>query len=226
MITILDNPVWEALSSRHRHFNEGNDTLKYFPADVSPFVALKNWNEDEVNELVTHIPAERSFSVMIAKEVTLPDALHILFSIPLYQLYCPALIPFNQSDVAIHDLGKDDVLQMLHLTEQTKPGPFYKQTILFGDYIGIFNDNELVAMAGERLKVPGYTEVSAICTSPDFIGRGYASILTSSICERIIANGDIPFLHVRQDNVRAIEVYKKLGFKIRANVFFAVFKKK
>ena len=226
MITILDNPVWVALSSRQNHFNEGNDILKYFPADVSPFVGMAHWNEFDLQELTYHLPADRSFSAMIAKEITLPDTLEILFSIPLYQLYCPVLKPIINNDIIIRELGRKDIPQMLSLTELTKPGPFYEQTILFGDYIGIFNADELVAMAGERLKVAGYTEVSAICTSPDFLGRGYASILTSSICERIIANGDIPFLHVRQDNTRAIEVYKKLGFKIRANVFFAVFKKK
>jgi predicted GNAT family acetyltransferase len=81
-------------------------------------------------------------------------------------------------------------------------------------------------MAGERLKVNGYTEISAICTHPDYLGKGYASYLLSHACEHTIREGNIPFLHVRTDNTRAIEVYKKLGFVIRADVFFAIFKKR
>jgi predicted GNAT family acetyltransferase len=92
-------------------------------------------------------------------------------------------------------------------------------------YFGIYSNDQLGAMAGERLKVNGYTEISAICTHPDYLGKGYASYLLSHACEHTIREGNIPFLHVRQDNIRAIEVYKKLGFVIRANVYFAIFKK-
>ena len=93
-----------------------------------------------------------------------------------------------------------------------------------GRYFGMFDGDRLVSMAGERLQMPGYTEVSAICTDPVYNGKGYASLLTSVVCKMIIEDGNTPFLHVRFDNTRAIEVYKKLGFEIRADVFFAIFK--
>jgi len=225
MITPLDNPVWEALSSKQSHFKLGNQTLKYFLSNVSPFVGLQNWTETDLQELINHLPADRSFSVMIAKEVTLPTSFEIVFTTPLYQLYCPVLNPFANPAIACRKLGNADVAQMLELTEMTKPGPFYERTIDFGNYVGIFNNDQLVAMAGERLKVNGYTEVSAICTHPDFLGKGYASFLLSKISEHIVNEGNIPFLHVKQDNSRAIDVYKKLGFQIRTDVYFAVFKK-
>lgn len=113
---------------------------------------------------------------------------------------------------------------MLSLTALTKPGPFFKRTIEMGRYFGLFDGDKLVSMAGERLQMPGYTEVSAICTDPDYHGKGYASLLTSVVCEKIIAEGNTPFLHVRYDNTRAIDVYKKLGFEINADVHFAIFK--
>jgi predicted GNAT family acetyltransferase len=226
MITLLDNPVWEALSSRQQHFNFGNEEIKYFPADISPFIAMQQWDSAAIQKLIQHIPHGRSFSVMIAKEIILPDTLQIIFSIPLYQMYCPVLNTIVNSGITIKKLHTTDVAQMLQLTQQTKPGPFYEKTILFGNYYGIYHNDQLVSMAGERLKVNGYTEVSAICTAPDHLGNGYASCLTSAVCEQITAAGEIPFLHVRQDNTAAIALYKKLGFQIRANVFFSVFKKK
>ena len=70
-----------------------------------------------------------------------------------------------------------------------------------------------MAMAGERLKVPGYTEVSAVCTHPDHTGKGYARMLMREIMRGIRDRGEIPFLHVRSENTRAIGVYERLGFR-------------
>lgn len=225
MITSLDNPVWEALSNKQSHFNIGNELVKFFPGNVAPFIGLKDWNEKDLQALIHFLPSDRSFSVMITKEVKLPTCFEILFTTLLFQMYCPVLNSFINPCISIRSLQSSDVAQMLALTEMTKPGPFYEKTIDFGNYAGIFNDHELVAMAGERLKVNGYTEVSAICTKTAWLGKGYASCLLSKVAEAIIQEGNIPFLHVRTDNIRAIEVYKKLGFQIRTEVYFAIFKK-
>ena len=226
MISSLDNPVWEALSSRQSHFNIGNNQLKYFPADIAPFVGLKHWDSNDLKELVDHLPIQRSFSVMKAKKAELPPSFEMVFSTPLYQMYCPVLKPVTNPEIIIRKLVNEDVSMMLELTSITKPGPFYERTIEFGNYIGIFNNDRLVAMAGDRLSLNGYTEVSAICTHPDHLGKGYASYLITRASERIIAEGNIPFLHVRTDNLRAVEVYKKMGFNIRADIYFAIFRKR
>jgi predicted GNAT family acetyltransferase len=104
---------------------------------------------------------------------------------------------------------------MLALVELTKPGPFLKRTPELGSYLGIRQAGQLVAMAGERLKPHGYTEISAVCTHPDYRGRGYASSLVSILIQRITGRNEIPFLHVRTENVDAIRVYEKLGFNTR-----------
>ena len=114
---------------------------------------------------------------------------------------------------------------MMELTELTKPGPFAKRTRELGTYLGIRIDGKLIAMAGERLKVPGYTEVSAICTHPDHTGRGHARVLTTEIMRRILDRGEAPFLHVRQDNFRAIELYERLGFRCRVVRYHAVLRR-
>jgi predicted GNAT family acetyltransferase len=113
---------------------------------------------------------------------------------------------------------------MLNLVELTKPGPFAKRTPELGSYLGIREAAKLVAMAGERLKPFGYTEISAVCTHPDYQGRGYASSLVSILIRRITKRNETPFLHVRTENVNAIRVYEKLGFKIRRLINIVVVK--
>ena len=125
----------------------------------------------------------------------------------------------------ILELGPSDVPEMMELTALTKPGPFGKRTHELGSYLGIRHNGKLVAMAGERLKVPGYTEVSAVCTHPEHTGRGYARILMMEVMQRIRSRGETPFLHVRGDNVRAIELYERLGFSQRVLLHFAVLRK-
>jgi predicted GNAT family acetyltransferase len=123
------------------------------------------------------------------------------------------------------ELGDNDSFAMLELTALTKPGPFGRRTHELGYYVGIRDEGKLVAMAGERLKVPGYTEVSAVCTHPDHLGKGYAGRLMSQIMHRIRERGEQPFLHVRADNARAIGLYERLGFQTRWSGHFAVLRR-
>lgn len=219
------NPAWEALSTHQSYLNQGDDTLKYFPGDICPFVGLKNWDDADFHTLNTKLPANRTFSVPFSKEIHFPESFEVLFAIPLYQMICTHFHPAEKSAQQIVPLTEADVPQMLSLTEQTKPGPFYQRTIEFGNYHGIFEGNKLVSMAGQRLQTHTHTEVSAICTDPEHLGKSYAKILSSYICSLIIEAGKTPFLHVRQDNAAAIGLYKKLGFEISTEIFFAVFKK-
>jgi predicted GNAT family acetyltransferase len=112
---------------------------------------------------------------------------------------------------------------MLTLTKLTEPGPFFPRTIELGSYLGIFDAGSLVAMAGERMHLSGFTEVSAVCTHPDFTGRGYGAALMSAVIAGIIDRRETPFLHVRVGNP-AVGLYQKLGFKVRAQLHLAVIK--
>lgn len=163
---------------------------------------------------------------MIAGEVRIPPTFDILFTTPLYQMTCTGLQSIAQAGATIQQLGVADVPAMLALTALTKPGPFLQRTIEFGNYVGIYEDGKLLAMAGERLHLRGYTEVSAVCTHPDHLGKGYAAQLMTYSCDRIIKEGNIPFLHVKSDNTRAIRKYEQLGFTKRADFYFAVVKKR
>lgn len=222
---LLDNPVWEALSTEDARLNCGTDVVRYFTEDVSPFVGMKHWDDHDLAMLEKELPAGRSFSVMIADKVRIPTCFQVVFTTALYQMVCTRFQPLFDSSLSMRSLGDADVPAMLELTSLTKPGPFLARTIDFGHYIGILDGDKLLAMAGERLHVKGYTELSAVCTHPDYLGKGYASHLMSHACETILQRENIPFLHVKQDNTRAIAKYEHLGFNIRSAFYFAVIKR-
>lgn len=221
----LDNPAWHALNSADNRFNLGDNIAGYFPADVCPFAALPNWSTGMQQYLFDHAPTNRSWSVMQKDSVEFSEIWDLRFSLPLHQMICPNLIPVVNKDVDCRPLDTTHVPAMLVLTELTKPGPFMERTIEFGNYHGVFVQDELVAITGERLHLDEFTEVSAVCTSPEHTGKGYGALLVSLVAEKIIQSGKIPFLHVRADNTRAIKMYERLGFVHRSDMFFGVFKR-
>jgi len=223
---VLDNPIWHALNTRHARLNIGSDQVKYFDESVSPFVALDAWDATDLSAMEDVLPEGRSFYVLIPRKVSIPDSFEQLYTTPIYQMVCQAFQPQFLTEQAVLEMGYADVEEMITLTALTRPGPFSTNTMSFGRYIGIREGTRLAAMAGERMKVPGYTEVSAVCTHPDFLGKGYASHLMSILCAAIIERGETPFLHVRADNPRAIRAYERLGFSISRDVFFAIIKRK
>jgi predicted GNAT family acetyltransferase len=145
---------------------------------------------------------------------------------PLLQMLCEKRSAFQGVPRAMQPefirLSKADVPEMLALTKLTNPGPFGARTHELGDYFGIRVAGTLAAMAGERLRLPGYTEVSAVCTHPDHLGHGYASALIGVVMDNTCSRGELPILHVLPENTRAIQVYEHLGFTKRAMLHLAV----
>lgn len=221
----LSNPAWFALGDRQSRFNIGDDLLRYFPEDVSPFVGLPNWDETERARLSAELPGDRLFFVMLEPKVIIPDVFQIKVTMPLYQMVCDDPTPIENHD-DIRPLTEADVPQMLALTALTRPGPFYKRTIEFGNYVGIFEGDRLIAMGGERLQVPGYTEVSAICTHPDHQGKQLATKILSHVSQVIKTRGETPFLHTKTDNAPALKVYEKLGYRKSRDIYFAIILRK
>ena len=117
-------------------------------------------------------------------------------------------------------LGPEDIPEMLALVTATRPGPFAPRTIELGTYLGFRRQGALVAMAGERLRPPGWTEISAVCTAPEWQGQGLAARLANAVAAEICGRGDTPFLHVAATNANAIRLYEKLGFSYRRPMVF------
>lgn len=221
----LDNPVWYSLSNKESRFNAGNDQVKYFQQDVAPFLSANNWDKADQEMMREVLPADRKFYVLIPRQIQIPQGFDVHYTTPIYQMVCHRFQPFLQKNIVITPLVKKDIPAMIDLAWRTKPGPYLERTIEFGPYISIKHEEKIASMAGERMHLEGMTEVSAVCTEPEHLGKGYASHLMSIICEQIIARGETPFLHVRADNDRAIKAYERLGFSIRSDVFFAIIQK-
>jgi predicted GNAT family acetyltransferase len=149
----------------------------------------------------------------------IPQTWKINGQMDLLQMVYEQPAPVLADHIRFSNLGPEHVDQMLALTAETKPGPFFSRTIEFGNYTGIFEGSQLIAMAGQRFQPRPYVEISAVCTHPDHLRKGYASALLSHQIGLIQAEGFMPFLHVRADNYSAIQAYERLGFSTRSKMF-------
>ncbi|MER5868833.1 GNAT family N-acetyltransferase [Streptomyces sp. NPDC002044] len=222
---ILDNPAWASLSGPHAAFAEhpggraggrAAHAARY-PADVAPFAAIadpdapRSWAA--LRELVG-----AGGAVTLAGVLTPPEGWETLGTIQGVQLVDTALRA-EPAPEAVR-LGPSDVPEMLGLIELTQPGPFLPRTVELGTYLGIRHRGRLVAMAGERLRPPGWTEISAVCTHPEVRGRGLATRLVRAVAAGIRERGDVPFLHTAASNTGAVRLYESIGFTVRRRPFF------
>ena len=220
----LVNPVWSALNSVDQRLNIGDAEVSYFDSEVSPFVGMQDWGDQAQLNALIKLPIGRSWFVMREGGVKFIDDFVQVITIPLYQMVCKDFKSNLLSDVDVRLLGEEHLESMLSITGLTKPGPFMSRTIEFGNYKGLLVGDRLVSMGGERLHVEGYTEVSAVCTHPNQLGKGFGAHMLSILSADVLAKGNIPFLHVRQDNKRAIGMYERLGFEVSREIFFAIFR--
>lgn len=226
MIHILDNPIWNALGSGNSRLAFGTATVKYFSPEIAPFAGLEAPGQDALKILYDLVPPESTKVLITAVDMSIPEPWQIVNKTVILQLTGEHLIS-NEKKITgcVRPLQESDVPAMLALTALTRPGPFAQRTIEFGGYRGIFCSEKLAAMAGRRFHAGNYVEISAVCTHPDYTGRGYAATLILDIARSIVEEGLTPFLHVRDDNHRAIALYEKLGFRTRAAVNVNVIRK-
>lgn len=221
---ILDNPIWNALQTGNSGMAAGTAAMQYFPAEIAPFAGMPQWSEQAFEALkAAERPEGDVFILFSPEEIAVPDAWKVLARLPLYQMvYAHSQAPVTSPAAVIVPLSEQDVPPMLELTRLTNPGPFRNRTLEFGHYYGVKQEGQLVALTGRRLRPLPYHEVSAVCTHPDFSGRGYAAQLVAAQVKLILEEGGIPFLHVKEDNTGAVRLYEKLGFVIRTSVICTV----
>jgi len=222
---VLDNPAWHALATNNNSLAHGNEHVKYFAKEVSPFFGLEVNSAENFQVLYDIVPHNGPVLFVTTSQTELPAQWKVSRFISGIQMVHHGEATAGATQTELMTLADDHIPQMLHLTKLTNPGPFAERTIDFGHYQGVFDGDKLVAMAGQRLHPGNYAEISAVCTHPDYLGRGYARQLLLQQVQRIKTNGETPFLHVRDDNERAINVYKSLGFETRTQIYFYVMAK-
>lgn len=216
--SVLDNPALSSLTGPHAHFALGQAPVLRYPADVSPFVAMPSDPDAAAWRALADLlgPGELA-AVPGLVESPPPDWVEAM-RLPGVQMVDEGMdaVP---DDEAVR-LGAADVPEMLALVERTRPGPFLPRTVELGTYLGIRRDGELVAMAGERMHLPGFTEVSAVCTDARYRGQGLGARLVRAVAVGIRARGEVPILHAAATNVGAIRLYESLGFVVRRTIDF------
>jgi ribosomal protein S18 acetylase RimI-like enzyme len=218
---LLDNAVWHALTGPLARFATGAPPALRFPDDVAPFGALPDAPDDAAWDALRAAAGPGGMAVLFRRPLDVPAGWEALAVMPCAQMtYDRATPPAAGAarDASPVTLGADDTVQMLSLVAATRPGPFAKRTHELGRYVGVRDGGRLVAMAGERLRVRGATEISAVCTDPAYRRRGLAAALVAGLAGEIVARGERPFLHVADDNDGARRVYEALGFSVRARI--------
>ncbi|UOR06529.1 GNAT family N-acetyltransferase [Hymenobacter aerilatus] len=221
----LDNPIWNALCTGTAHLAMGNEQARYVQKEAGAFAGLREYSASAFADLHNLTPTGTATVLFTAGEVAIPADWKLLVQKDLLQLVYEHPTPPAFDSTGIVPLQPPHILAMLALTAHTNPGPFLQRTIEFGEYHGIFEGDELVAMAGERLQPLPYTELSAVCTHPAHLGKGYAARLLQHQMHRIMAAGRVPFLHVLPENTRARAVYERLGFQTRRQLQIYVLEK-
>lgn len=220
----LDRPVWASLTTHHAPLSEGDPLARRFARDVNVFVSARDETPAAAAALAALLQPEEIGIVLQVPGIVIPPGTVEVKAAKGVQMLATRSTAADARRDDIVTLTDADAPEMLALATLTEPGPFLARTHTMGTFLGIRIDGRLAAMAGERMRFPGYTEVSGVCTHPDFRGRGLAYRLSAAVASDIQARGDQPFLHAWKSNHSAIALYEKLGFRLRADVNVSVLK--
>jgi ribosomal protein S18 acetylase RimI-like enzyme len=220
----LERPPWSALTTTHSSFALGNDLARRYQPEVAPMAALREVSDACMQALTGLMKPGEVVGLFSAEPVSANRDLNVIAHKTVEQMVFEGTKAPPVADAYVN-LTSADVPEMMQLVDLTKPGPFSPRTIALGSYIGIRLDGRLVAMAGERMRFDGFTEISAVCTHPDCRGSGHASFLVGTLMQNILARGETPFLHIFSDNTRAAALYRQLGFTYRRSLVVTILRR-
>ena len=215
----LDNPFWSSLRSRHRALALEAGGVARYPPQYAPFLGVADEDVDAAEALATLVAPGESVLLLGVAPKRVPGGWRLEAFADLAQMACGERIPVVDGPEVI-ELTAAHRADVLELTALVYPHYFRERTMELGRYFGIYQDGRLAAMIGERLGTDTHQEMSAICTHPDFNGRGYARRLTAMLGNDTLQRGRMPFLHVSHENVRAKRMYERLGYRLRRNIPF------
>jgi GNAT superfamily N-acetyltransferase len=224
---LLDNPIWNALRTEHQKQAEAHGEARRYRPAIGPLAGMPDQSPASYDALRPLAGPSGILALFFPDPPALPGGWSLFRGGVLTQMICRSPKPIElealERGVILRRLGPADVPAMVDLATLTEPGPFREGTVELGSFYGVLENERLLAMAGQRMRVPGFVEVSAVCTHPDARGRGYAGMLMSRVMRDIISEGATPFLHAFSDNP-AVSLYKKLGFIQRRTFHLAVIK--
>jgi ribosomal protein S18 acetylase RimI-like enzyme len=216
----LDHPIWIALTTGHQALARANGLARRYASTVSPLAALQSPTPAAFVDLTALVDPEEGIGLFTTVPLPLPDEWQMIRTRLIDQMVCTQLNSLaSEPPLALNEA---DIPEMLALTAATDPGPFRPDTIRMGRYFGVrARDGRLIAMAGERLNLEKFVEISAVCTDPEFRGQGDAKALVTFLAALILAEGKIPFLHVKSQNGAKV-LYEKIGFHVRRMIHLTV----
>ena len=221
----LEQPPWSALTSTHAALALGNALARRYPPDIAPMVGIREVSPACLDALAALMrPGDDIVGLFGAEPIPASGNLVVVDNMMIEQMIYEGreILPAMGEHVP---LTLADVSEVEELVALTKPGPFARRTMVLGSYIGIRDGGQLVAIAGERMRFNGFTEISAVCTHPDHRGRGHAFRLVSALTRSILARSETPLLHIFSGNASAGALYRKLGFHYRRSLTVTVLKK-
>ena len=209
----LERPVWAALNGRQSHLAAVTGRAVRIDPGYGPFAAAADAGDASLQALAATLDgADDAIGLVERDRWSLPAGTRVIRTGELVQMVCEAP-ELRDSDPRVALLGEADAAEMTALALATEPGPWSSKTHRYGQFYGIRLDGRLAAMAGERMLLPGYAEVSGVCTWPEFRGQGMAAALIRAVIRGFLARGDTPFLHSYAANAGAIRLYEALGFR-------------
>lgn len=217
----LDNPIWQALAGPHVPLSIARGAARHYRFDVAPFSAIVDRTVEAYNDLAVDLRPRLEARLFRSQEEPAPHGWETVNAKPMLQMVLEneaALGHLNSNSEEIVSLFEEDTDAMLDLAETTKPGPFSRGRLLLGQHVGVKREGRLIAMAGPRLRLTGFRELSAICVCPEARKTGLGGALTRVLARKFLMEGDTPFLHVFTDNP-AIDLYSRLGFRTRKKLW-------
>lgn len=215
---VLDNPIWNTLATRHSAIARVHGEVARYPAQIAPFLGVAHEGVDTTQALPALLePGETTLLLGVLPQV--PEGYETRLLAMLAQMQCVAPVEVVDGPEII-ELDESHRADVLELTALVYPHYFRPYTMQLGRYFGIYQDGRLAAIIGERMGTPDWQEVSAVCTHPDFLGRSYARRLLAMLGNDILASGRTPYLHVAQENRRAVELYLRSGYTQRREIPF------
>jgi ribosomal protein S18 acetylase RimI-like enzyme len=221
MISPLDNPMWQSLTTRHAYLALGDGPCRRYPSEVAPFAGIAESSDEATAALLMLVHVGERVGVLGVHPTSL-DGWNVQKEFGIAQYVWEKTGGSVESEPEAIALGPEHLDRMLELTALVYPAYFRKGTAELGDYVGIIENGQLCAMAGIRMSFDGHQEISAVCTHPEHRGKGYASRLSRRLVYQIQSQGDVPFLHTEDDNFAARSVYERLGFTLRKVLPFKV----